>query len=344
MSTFTRLVGLLLFGGITAAAQNSQEPFTFFREQIGLTEDQISHIARGRVIAKVLPSGSLAEIFMFGAVFVRASPESFAKRALDIDRLRQLPGYLNVGRFRDPPILADLNGFTLEPDDIRNLKTCRPGKCTIQLPAEAIRALQAEVDWSQPDIANEVNGRMQRMALDLLQSYRKDGNRVLQTYHDLDHPFNVDAELRSFLARSDALTSYLPDLRRYLLDYPKTNLANVESVFFWEKVNFGMKPTLRLNHAISYRSEGPRGAADVVVVKQLFASHYFQLALDLSACVPATSPSGDRGFYLISLRGSTQQGFSGLMGSLLRRIVVSKTRTTQEKWLMRIKDALESSR
>ena len=79
------------------------------------------------------------------------------------------------------------------------------------------------------------------------------------------------------------------------------------------------------------------------MVKQLFASHYFQLALDLSACVPDTARSNGTGFYLISLRGSTQQGFTGLLGSILRRIVVSKTRTAQERSLVLMKQALESN-
>jgi hypothetical protein len=77
-------------------------------------------------------------------------------------------------------------------------------------------------------------------------------------------------------------------------------------------------------------------------VKQLFASHYFQLALDLSACVQEAGRSNDVGFYLISLKGSTQQGFTGLFSSILRRIVVSRARSAQEKSLMIIKQALEA--
>jgi hypothetical protein len=139
------------------------------------------------------------------------------------------------------------------------------------------------------------------------------------------------------------LPAYLPELDRYLLDYPNATLANVESQFYWERVNFGLKPTLRLNHAIAYRSAGPKGEAQVVAVKQLYASHYFQLALDLTACVTESGRGGDAGFYLISLRGSTQQGFTGLTGSLLRRIVVSRTRSAQEKALINIKQTLEES-
>jgi hypothetical protein len=51
--------------------------------------------------------------------------------------------------------------------------------------------------------------------------------------------------------------------------------------------------------------------------------------------------TSDTGFYLISLKGSTQQGLTGLKGSLLRRIVVGKARSAQKKALINIKKVLE---
>jgi hypothetical protein len=336
----TLAVGILM-GALISAGQTTREAPTFLREQVGLSDGQIAMIARGKAVAKVLPSKTPAEIFVVGAVFVNATPEEYVKLAFDMGRLRRLPSYLGVGRFSDPPMLSDLEGFTLEPEDIRNLRICRAGKCGVQLPAEAMQELQKAVDWSGPNVAAQVNDRVRRMALEILRRYQEDGNSVLGTYRDKDRPFDVDAQLQSLLGRSEALPVYLPELNRYLLNYPNATLANVESLFYWERVNFGLKPTLRLNHAIAYKSAGPRGAAQVVAVKQLYASHYFQLALDLTACVTESGRTSDAGFYLISLKGSTQHGLTGLKGSLLRRIVVGKTRSAQEKALINIKKALE---
>jgi hypothetical protein len=335
------LAGLILASALISAGETTREPRIFFREQMGLSDDQITMIARGKAVVKVLPSKTPAEIFVFGAVFVNATPEEYVRFAFDMGRLRRLPSYLGVGRFSDPPRLSDLEGFTLEPEDIRNLKTCRPGKCAVQLPAEAMLELQRAIDWSGPDVAPLVNDRVRTMALEILQRYQEDGNSVLGSYRDKKHPFDVEAELRSLLGRSEALPVYLPELNRYLLDYPKATLANAESLFYWERVDFGLKPTLRLNHATAYRSAGPRGAAQVVAVKQLYASHYFQLALDLTACVTESGRTDDKGFYLISLKSSTQQGLTGFRGSLLRRIIVGKTRSAQEENLINIKKVLE---
>jgi hypothetical protein len=308
---------------------------------MGLSDNQIATITRGTAVAKVLPSKTPAEIFVFGAVFVNATPEEYVKLAFDMGRRRRLPSYLGVGRFSDPPMLSDLKGSTLEPEDIRNLKICRPGKCGVQLPAEAMQELQKALDWSGPNVATQVNDRVRRMALEVLRRYQEDRNSALGTCRDTDRPFDVDAQLQSLLGRSEALPVRLPELNRYLLDYPNAALANVQSLFYWERVSFGLKPALRPHHAIACRPAGPRGAAQVVAVKQLYASHYFELALDLTAGVTESGRTSDTGFCLISLKGSTQQGLTGLKGSLLRRIVVGKTRSAQEKALINIKKALE---
>lgn len=333
---------MLLAATQICTGQGPREPMRFFREQVGLSDDQIMQISRGKAVAKVLPSQNPAEMIVFGAVFIRASPDAYIKLAFDIDRLRRSPGYSGAGLVRQHPVLADLDGFDLEPEDIRSLRKCKPGKCAVQLPAEAIRDLHASIDWSKPDAAAQVNAWIRRMALEMLLRYQKLGNSALPGYHDSDSPFDVNGELQSLLARSEALPIYLPALKSHLLNYPRTELTNARSLFYWERVNFGMKTALRLNHAITYPSEGPRGGVRVVVVKQLFASHYFQLALDLSACVLEAGRQGDRGFHLISLRGSTQHGFTGLFGTLLKKLVASKTRAMQEKALLSIKEDLES--
>ena len=335
------LASVVFSGALVRAAEPTRELRAFFRQHMKISDDQIAAIARGTAFAKVLSSNIPAEIFVFGAVFVNAAPEKYLRLAFDMGQLRKLPNYLGIGRISNPPMLSDLKGFTLEPQDIAGLKDCRPGKCAVQLPAEGMRGLQKAVDWSGPNVATQVNDRMQKSVLDYLRRYQKDGNSVLGIYRDQEHPFDTRAQLQSWLGRSQALPVYFPELSHYLLEYPSATPTEVESLFYWEKVKFGLKPTLRLNHAIAYRSAGPRGAAHVIAVKQLYSSHYFQFALDFTACVTGSGRTNDTGFYLISLKGSTQQGLTGFRGSIMRRVVVRKTRSAQEKALIAIKKSLE---
>ena len=331
-----------LSGAFLSGAQNTQEPRRFFKEQIGLRDDQIATIDDGGVAVKALPSKTPAEVIVFGATYVNAAPEEYLEFAFDMDRLRKLPSYLGARRFSNPPTLADLEGFTLEPDDIKNLRSCRPGKCKVQLSEEAMLQLQEAVDWSAADVADQVNARVRQMALDLLVRYQERGNSALEIYQDQSRAFDMDDSFQSLLSRSEILPVYLPELKRYLLEYPAATPPGVESFFYWEKVDFGLKPTLRLNQVIAYRSTGPRGTAHVVAVKQLWASHYLQLALDLTACVPGSGGANGAGSYVISLKGSTQQGLTGLIGSLRRRAVVRRTISAQENGLINIKKALEA--
>lgn len=335
------IVSLALCGAFFSYGQAVREPHTFFREQIGLTGDQITLIDRGKAVALALPTRTPAEIFIFGAVYVNAFPDEYLKHARRLDRLRKLPDYIGIGEFSNPPVLEDLEGFTLEPDDIRNLRNCRPGRCKVQLSAQEMQKLQEAANWSATGASARVNDGIRKMALELLLRYQEGGNRSLPIYQDRDDPVHLAEQLQSLLSRADAMPIYLPELNRYLLEYPNGKLTNVESMFYWEKVAFGLKPTIRVNHALIYRSTGPRGPAHVVAVKQLYASHYFELALDITAAVPANGRPEDKGFYLISLKGSTQQGLTGFTGSLLRRVIVSKTRTAQENTLMGVKKLLE---
>ena len=112
-----------LFGIAGAfAREQSTEPFKFFREYVGLNEEQISGIGNGKAIAKVLESRTPDEVFVLGAVHVHVTPESYLRLASDIGALRKLPNYLAIRKFSDPPRLSDLQGFTLDEDDIKELK------------------------------------------------------------------------------------------------------------------------------------------------------------------------------------------------------------------------------
>lgn len=332
---------LLLMSGPVAKGQNA-EPLKFFREYIGLDEEQISGIRNGKAFAKILDSPTEDQVFVFGSVYINSTPERYLQLASDIEALRKLPSYLAIRKFSDPPQLADLERFTLEEEDIKQLKDCKAGHCGVQLPTEAMEEFQRSVDWSAPDAAYQANHLAQQMALKALLDYQHGGNAALGTYRDKKHPAAVAETFSSLLSRSKALPVYLPELRSYLLDYPNAESKDIESQFYWEKVNFGLKPTLRMVQAVIYRGKSPSEPAYAVAVKQLYASHYFETALDLTVCVKDTERPGHAGFYLITMKGSEQAGLTGLKGSIVRKIAVDKTRSSLERALVSIKQKLES--
>jgi hypothetical protein len=332
----------LLAGTGVGANDESVEPFAFFHEYAGLSDDQIEALRNGKAIAKVLPSRIPDEVFVLGSVYVESTPEHYLKLASDIDAMRKLPGYVAIQRFSDPPQLSDLDGFTLTEEDVRQLKDCKPGHCELQLPTEAMEIFQRSVDWSAADKAEQVNRLARQMALEALSKYMQGGNSALGTYRDKSHPTEVAETFQSLLSWSKALPVYLPELQNYLLDYPKVKSGNFETRFYWEKVDFGLKPTLRIVQAIVFRSTRSTGPVFAVAQKQLYASHYFQSALDLTVCVKDSSRPNQAGFYLITLKGSQQAGLTGLRGGIVRKVAVDKTRSSLERALASVKQKLEA--
>jgi hypothetical protein len=323
-------------------AAQSAEPDKFFREYAGLSDDQIASIRNGKAFAKIVDSPTADEVFVFGSVYINSTPENYLQFAADIDQLRKLPGYLEIKKFSDPPQLSDLQGFTLEDDDVKELKNCKPDDCKVQLPAESMEEFRNQVNWSAPDAGDQVNRLGQQMVIEALKQYMAGGNQALGTYRDKKHPTAVAETFASLLSRSKALPIYLPQLDRYLLEYPTAPADQIQSEFYWEKINFGLKPTLRVVQAIVFRGVGPTEPAYALAVKQLYASHYFETALDLTVCVRPTGASGPQGFYLITMKGSQQAGLTGLKGGIVRKVAVDKTRSSLEKALASMKQKLET--
>lgn len=72
---FAILLALLL--SVASHAQANPNLQTYFKEYIGLSDDQIAAIRGGQAFAKNLHSRNADEIFVFGAVYVKAAPESY---------------------------------------------------------------------------------------------------------------------------------------------------------------------------------------------------------------------------------------------------------------------------
>lgn len=339
------LPALCLFpviGSGIAATDKGPEPDKFYHEFVGLNDNQVREIREGKAVAKILDSPTADQVFVFGSVYINSTPERYLEFASDTEALRKLPSYLALVKFSDPPQLSDLTGFALDEEDFKQLKNCKPGHCEVQLPSEAMEEFQRSVNWSAADANDQANHLAQQMALQALLNYQQGGNAALGTYRDKNHPAVVADTFASLLKRSQALPVYMPELREYLLNYPKADASGIQSEFYWEKVNFGLKPTIRMVQAIVYQGKSPQQPAYAVAVKQLYASHYFETALDLTVCVKDNEQSAHPGIYLITLKGSQQAGLTGLKGGIVRKVAVDRTRSSLEKALASIKQKLES--
>lgn len=322
-------------------SQSNPDLQTFFRQNIGLNQDEIAAIRNGQPVTKTLPSRTPAEVFLFGAVYIHAAPESYVKFAHDFDRLRKLPNYLALGVFSNPPQPSDLNGFSFESNDIQDLKNCKPGDCQIQMPASSIEELHRSINWSSTDVNEQVNQLLQKTALQRLLTYQREGNQALGVHNDKRETTEVPQQFAYMLSYSKALPERLPDFYQYLLAYPNAKPANVEDTFYWARVKFGLKPTLRVVQVVTMRGNPDDEVAYAIAEKQLYSSHYFETALDLSFCIRGSDDPTKPGFYLITAMGSEQAGLTGPKGSIVRKAAVGRSVSNLRDALTTIKNTLE---
>ena len=186
----------------------------------------------------------------------------------------------------------------------------------------------------------KINQHLQKTALDGLLAYQREGNRALGVYNDKRDPTEVPKQFAYMLSYSRALPQDLPGFYKYLLSYPNGRPANVDDTFYWARVKFGLKPTLRIVQMVTLRRAPSDPVACAVAEKQLYSSHYFETALDLSFCV---RDPGQPGFYLIMAMGSEQAGLTGVKGSIVREAAVGRSVSNLQSALTTIKGTLESN-
>jgi len=335
------LLVLAVGAAVRGRAQPNSELNRYFLQSVGLSQDQVAAIRGGQAVSAKMKSRIPDEVFVSGVVFVKATPESYVKLAYDFGRMAKVSGFLAVGKFSDPPRVSDLKGFSFDSEDIKALKDCKPANCQIQMPAGGIEALHKSVDLSAPDAGHKVDDFVQERVIERLLAYRKGGNQVLGEYNDKKNPTEVAEQFKYMLSYAKALPKELPDYYTYLLAYPNAKPANVENMFYWAKVKFGLKPTLRVLQVVTMQGNSPQEPAYTIAEKQLYSSHYFETALDITYCIRSDDPK-QPGFYLIMVMGSEQAGLTGFKGSIVRKAAVDRSASSLQKSLAAIKNTLEN--
>ena len=331
---------LVLSYGVASA---QPQPKTFFKERAKLSDSEIQQIERGQVITKVLGSGDKYGMLVFGAVYVNAPVEKFAASYRDVKKLKENKVYLDVQEFSEggaPPKLSDFDRLALDKKDIDELQHCKPGECDLQVFDDIVN-LQNRVDWNSPNKYAQAHQFLRQRVNDGMTQYLSGGLKALGSYRDRQKPFNL------YQATKDMVDSsyYLPqdragDIYRHVIDYPGGKLPGAEDFFYWEKIDFGQEPTVRVNHVSIF----PRGFGPVKLLianKQLYASRYMRVALQMFYCVPDTENPGKPGFFLVEMNDSRLPDFGGLKLAVVRKVATGKavdgTRDTLTMFASRLK-------
>jgi hypothetical protein len=333
---------IVLIAGSSHAAQPRSRAEILLRQKAGLSAADLLALDAGVAVIQTLETPVRQELAHVGAVHIDAPSERLLERFRDIERFERGPGVPQIGRFGSSPQLEDLAWLTLPAADMKALATCRPGSCDVQLPAAAMSRFRNEVNWSSPDAGRQVNEVAREVLLALVRRYQADGNAALGYYDDDGEPLAVAEQFRGLLANSDELPAPVPDLIAYLDGYPRHRPAEAEDFLYWSVVDFGLKPTIRVNHVTMYplADAPPSGVAYAIAIKQLYASHYFHATLELRFLID-DDRAGRRGFWLLSITRSRNDGMTGLKGLFLRPIISRRSGDAVRGYLEHVKRQVE---
>jgi hypothetical protein len=132
----------------------------------------------------------------------------------------------------------------LPNDDLDDLRRCRVGDCDVKLGEQALKRFRSEIDWTAPNARVAANALMQRLAFEYVTRYLDGGNEHLAVYRDNARPTFVAQEFRTMVDQMPVLTTYMPNMRRYLLEYPRVTIPDATSFLYWQETEFGLKPTI----------------------------------------------------------------------------------------------------
>jgi hypothetical protein len=309
-------IGVLLVT-VPAAQTPARPPLpprlqSYVTQHVKLTSAQQATLAAGQPVSKLLEADASKEVAVFGAVWVNAPAARYVALAKDVEQFEKGPNFRITKKISNPPGLDDFAQLKVPDDDAADIKTCKVGDCEIKLSQAAIERVRREVAWSKPTARAELDQLARTLAFEFTKAYVEGGNAELAVYRDGDRPTFVEKEFTTMIGQLPELTEHLPEMRRYLLEYPKFTPANLESFLYWQETTFGLKPTIRINH-VGIMTQ-PEGA--VIASKMLYASHYFWTALELRVLVP--DPARGNGFWFVSVNRSRSDGLTGFTGRLIR--------------------------
>ena len=311
---------------------------------MGFTTGDLDDVDAGVAVARQMKMRDAVDVNVFGAVRLDVSADAFVARLRDIDALERRMGIRYAVKFHDPPDLAALDALSLDQSDIDSLEACRPGDCDLQLSARDIGRFRTEVHWRGPDAKGQADRLFRQIVLERLRAYRAGGFPLLGPYNDKEDAVSPVDEFRLLSAPGD-LPVELPALVHHLRGYPTSGLPGATDFFYWNKGDFGAKPTARLNRVTIYPVSGPGIPAAlryIVATSQIYAEHYFSATLELRSIVDDPTEPGKRSYLLYTTK-SRVPGLDGFMAMLIRPIVRSRARAGMERYLGTLKKTVESS-
>lgn len=326
------LIALVLLTGTLAPGQEVSRDAVLkeLRTKGGFTDEDIERLEKGGTVIKELERSVKREVALIGAVKLAYSFD-LAKKGLERTvETQQRESAREYKEFVGPPSAKDLDPLTFDEDDLDDLRSCRVNDCDWNLSEEIIAALQREVDWNAPDARKKASVVLKRALVTYLQAYSANGDGSLMVYRDADIGVGLSEEYADLLRELPFIDGFAGPFADHTRSYPAGPPDGTESVFNWSEVKIGLKPVLMITHTLAYE---PETDAMYSVSKQVFANHYFESTLGITALF-GFSGNGERPeSYLVFISRSRASALRGRLAGLLRGLIEDQAEGKMEEFL-----------
>ena len=316
---------LLVIGAVTCLGQASIDEFrSALSAEAGFSPDEWSAVERGEIVTKLLPGTDKREVAVCGIARVRGTPEVIAKVFTQSMAQQSSKSILAIGRFSNPPLLSDVETLSLEKRDIEDLKRCAEGKCEVKLSTAMIQRFHQEVNWTSPDYELQANRLFRQMLVDYVREYQTRGAAALLEYHDQSLPVSIAKEHQSLLERMAYINDFAPEFVNNVKNFPHSELSDFESSISWTKLRFGLKPVIIVTHTTTYKRSKPANQI-LSLSSQIFANHYFDSSLGLTAVVSFPKDAAASDSYLLYTNHSRADSLASSFSRVKRGLVEAES-------------------
>lgn len=326
----------IIMAVVMLAAIPNGDPFAFFRPSLAITDDERRELARGNPVAQLL-DGEESGVAVLAAVPVKIDGDRLVAWMRRIEQLKASDYVLAIQRFSDPPRIADLAGLSLPDEDVVALRSCRPKRCDLKLSAGEMRAIQAAAAAAPGDWKATTRQAFREMVLKRVQTYLASGE--LPPYDDNKTPVWPSARFASILDRSAFLTEGWPRLAGYLRAAPPPTAPDIESFLYWSKERLANKAVVSVTHVSMVRGRQRPQPDALVAGRQIFATHYVNASLGLTALVRGASGESD---CLVYLNRADLDAMGGPFGPLIKWLTGRRLKAEAATALAGLRRRLES--
>ena len=337
------LIVAVLGGGRAALAQSPNvipPPLTVLADANGgFSARDLEAVAHGAAAVTAMHASDKDEVALMALVVVDVPRAFYATHAWDV--LTAEGSLHSSGVVREPATPADFADVVLTDNEAKTLKRCRPLHCGLKLSINQISQAAHEVEWSSSTNA-QADSLMRHWLADLTNDYRARGDVALPTYDDTRIAESSAAGFAVLFGESEAFLRDAPGLAEHLRQSPSVPMAGIESAIYWTVDRpEGLTPIVSLVRRSTF-SPADSNAPTLMITKQLYASHYFDARLDITALAAGASEQGTRTYALVTRRLRFDKLPSSGMFDLRGRII-RKLRNALRDEVMGVKSRIEAA-